>query len=284
MPSSRSLLARGIRLLQKPAVERNRAIQHRLLQGLLLPFHAPFRLGRAHLPGLQLTHKPDAYVARAHPEFDSLFARFTANNRFNNAGDATRLWMFILNIKQVLSDGIAGDFAEVGVWRGNTASVLAHFAAVADRCVDLFDTYAGFDGRDLQGVDSTKQRGFAETSVSMVKNVIGPNSRICDFVQGYFPDSVRPEHGSKQYAVVSLDCDLYNPTKAGLEFFYPRMPRGGLFLLHDYSSGAWEGSKRAIDEFCNDTQEFLTLMPDKSGSALIRKSRGIDAGSSSSRP
>jgi hypothetical protein len=72
---------------------------------------------------------------------------------------------------------------------------------------------------------------------------------------------------------VSLDCDLYEPMKAGLEFFYPRMTRGGIFLLHDYSSFSWNGAKKAIDEFCGQSGEFIVLMPDKSGSAFLRKAR-----------
>ena len=73
--------------------------------------------------------------------------------------------------------------------------------------------------------------------------------------------------------MVSLDCDLYAPTKAGLEFFYPLMEKHGIFLLHDYSSLHWEGSKRAIDEFCELNNEKLILIPDKSGSAFFRKNK-----------
>jgi hypothetical protein len=107
----------------------------------------------------------------------------------------------------------------------------------------------------------------------MVKEVIGKHSSVCDFVKGYFPESIAEAHRKKQYAVVSLDCDLYEPMKAGLDFFYPLMPKGGLFLLHDYSCLHWLGSKKAIDEFCHTTQEHVILMPDKSGSAFIRKSK-----------
>jgi hypothetical protein len=272
MSTGRSLLARGIRVLRKPRAERGELIRRKFSQALLSPFHAPFRLGFANLPGIQLAHRPDSFQLGAHPEFRELYARFIAHNRLNNGGDVTRLALFILNIKQVLSEGITGEFAELGVWRGNTAAVLAHFAAAAGRRVSLFDTYEGFDRRDLRDIDSTKPQGFVDTSVDLVESVIGPNSRACEFVKGYFPDSLRDEHRRARFAIVSLDCDLYKPMKAGLEFFYPRMPRGGLFLLHDYSSGAWEGAKRAIDEFCRASGEFVTLMPDKSGSALIRKS------------
>ena len=59
--------------------------------------------------------------------------------------------------------------------------------------------------------------------------------------------------------------------KAALEFFYPRMPRGGMLILHDYSSEIWVGATRAIDEFYKATGEFISLWPDKSGTAIIRK-------------
>jgi len=60
--------------------------------------------------------------------------------------------------------------------------------------------------------------------------------------------------------------------KAALEFFYPRLPVGGMLILHDYSSGTWEGATRAITEFTAETGEFLSLWPDKSGTAVLRKS------------
>ena len=48
-----------------------------------------------------------------------------------------------------------------------------------------------------------------------------------------------------------------------------------MFFPHDYSSMYWPGSKRAIDEPCKASGEHIVLMPDKSGSALLRKSISI---------
>src|SRR5690242_7388351 len=76
-----------------------------------------------------LAYHPDSHCEFAsHPEFGELLARFTTYNLSNNGGDIPRLWSLILNIKQILSEGIEGDFAELGVWRGNTAAVLAYYA------------------------------------------------------------------------------------------------------------------------------------------------------------
>jgi len=73
------------------------------------------------------------------------------------------------------------------------------------------------------------------------------------------------------FAIVHLDCDLYQPTADGLTYFYPRLSSGGLLILHDYSSGHWSGCARAIDAFLKDKPERPVLIPDKSGTAVLVK-------------
>jgi SAM-dependent methyltransferase len=221
--------------------------------------------------GVFLSNLPDSYwLVGEHVEFGELYRRFVMYNAVNNGNDVARLWAFMLNIKQVIKESIEGDFAELGVWRGNTAALLAHYAKTSGRSVFLFDTFEGFAPRDLISVDANKAMAFADTSVALVRDVIGPNANVCHFIEGYFPESVTAQSSDRQYAVVSLDCDLYEPMRAGLEFFYQRMPPGGIFLLHDYSSTTWDGAIKAIDEFCQRNREFVVLLPDKSGSAFIR--------------
>src|SRR5881394_541520 len=74
---------------------------------------------------------PDsAYVFRQHPEFEPLFGKFTFGNRKNNGGDIPRLLALMLNLKKLLDEeNVPGSIAELGVWRGNTAAVLAFYAA-----------------------------------------------------------------------------------------------------------------------------------------------------------
>jgi hypothetical protein len=280
------MFTRLIRFVNKPSAERSKLLRQKIKGYLRIPYFNklrrtinlvstwPFYFGKANLPLTLIAYQPDSHAHfSSHDEYYDLFKSFTANNKYNNAGDATRLWSLMLNIKQVLSESIQGDFAELGVWRGNTASVLAHYAAKSDRNVYLFDTFEGFNANDLAGVDKNKPMAFEDTSIEMVKTVIGDSSDRCLFVKGYFPASICAEHETKTYAIVSIDCDLYAPMKAGLEFFYPRMPAGGLLLLHDYSSGFWDGAKKATDEFCAEFGERVILMPDKSGSVFIRKSK-----------
>lgn len=263
-------LSKAKRWLSQPGAERSRLLRYKL--GLTLA--SPFVSLWARLSYVFLSYQPDSQARfNAHPEYEELQKRFLSHNRLNNGGDRARLWSFVLNCKQVISEQVEGDFAELGVWRGNTAAVLAYFAARDNRRVFLFDTFEGFDQQDLKGVDAGKAVQFNNTSIDLVKEVIGDKARVCHFAKGYFPSTIEDIHRTRKYAIVSLDCDLYEPTKAGLNFFYPLMPRGGLFLLHDYSSCHWPGVKLAIDEFCKESGESIVLMPDKSGSAFLRKSR-----------
>ena len=87
---------------------------------------------------------------------------------------------------------------------------------------------------------------------------------------GWFPESVPDTlRTSTRFAFVHLDADLYAPTKAGLEFFYPRLSTHGALVMHDYNG--WLGARTAIDEFFTDKLEVPIPMPDKSGSAVIIK-------------
>ena len=68
-----------------------------------------------------------------------------------------------------MADGVQGDFAELGVWRGNAAAILAKFAVTANRQLFLFDTYEGFAKTDLTGIDSEKDSDFNNTFIGLVK-------------------------------------------------------------------------------------------------------------------
>jgi len=71
--------------------------------------------------------------------------------------------------------------------------------------------------------------------------------------------------------LVHIDCDLYAPVDAALRYFYPRLITGGFLVIHDYLNFFWNGVGRAVDEFFADKPEKLVPIPDKSGTAVIRK-------------
>lgn len=181
--------------------------------------------------------------------------------------DYNRYGTFGLAIQRILTENIPGCFAELGVYKGHLSSYIHRLAP--ERRYYLFDTFQGFPKGDLEpGV--IEDNRFQDTSVDTVLKAIGDTRNIV-VRQGYVPDTLKGlEH--EQFAFVLLDLDLYSPTVAGLEFFYPRLATGGYLAIHDYNNpeSNW-ACKRAVDAFMKDKPEHIIELADRFGTVLIRK-------------
>ncbi len=156
---------------------------------------------------------------------------------------------------------IPGAIAELGVYRGDFSLELRrHFP---DRPLYLFDTFEGFNEEDVK-IEAKKSfsranpEDFADTSAEYVLSRFADTSGII-LKKGYFPDTATGLE-NEMFAFVSLDADLYTPTLAGLEFFYPRLSQGGAILLHDYGSMRFSGVFQAVSDF-EKKHGHLMLVP-----------------------
>ena len=191
-----------------------------------------------------------------------------------NRGDMARFYFFSLAYDQIVKEGLVGDLAELGVYKGNTAVLLAAYARRLGATAYLLDTFEGFSRKDLVGVDADVKAGaFSDTSLKAVRALVGEES--VRFIKGFFPATAAelPEDGA--YCLVHIDCDLYAPMASALEYFYPRLVPGGFLIVHDYSSQCWYGAEKAVDEFFLDKPECPLPLPDGVGSMAIRKSRPL---------
>ena len=190
--------------------------------------------------------------------------------------DNTRRDMLVLLLRMITNNNILGDIAEVGVYRGNTAKLFHYFSP--ERTLHLFDTFQGFTERSV-AVEKSKthfqisKEQFADTSLELVKKNINSQNKNINYYTGYFPDTVTKKCKESVFAFVHLDADLYEPIFEGLEFFYPRLSKGGVIIVHDYN--AWVGARNAVEDFFMDKDECVIPMPDKSGSALIIKQSNV---------
>jgi len=89
--------------------------------------------------------------------------------------------------------------------------------------------------------------------------------------RGYFPETAIGLE-NEEFSFVMVDFDKYEPTLAALEFFYPRVHKGGFIFVHDYNSpeSNW-GCSRALNLFLSDKPEKPVAIPDSWGTALLRK-------------
>jgi O-methyltransferase len=241
-----------------------------------------------------------------------------------NYPDKVRFFNWWFQVERLKRDGVPGDFAELGVYKGESARII-HTMDPA-RKFHLYDTFEGFKEEDLQnetGIAATYTTSrFADTSLEAVRRFIDGGDSIV-FHPGRFPGSTvggqqsavsgqqsavssqqsavsgqqSADHNpptadlltptadrrpptvdlpianwpTGQLSLVNLDADLYNPTKKGLEYFYPRLSPGGVIIVHDYNF-KWPGIKKAVDEFVSTIPERPVMVPDMEGSVMIVRS------------
>jgi len=190
-----------------------------------------------------------------------------------NYPDKIRLYNFWIQIQRLNKENVTGDFAELGVYKGESARLI-HLMD-SNRIFHLFDTFEGFTLTDLKPETGEAARyssnNFADTSISKVLKTIGGNPEKIKIHPGYFPSSTVGLQDNK-FALVNMDADLYNPTKAGLEYFYPKLSPGGIIIIHDYNE-KWEGLMKAVDEFSTTIPEQLVVVSDLDSSVMILKNR-----------
>jgi len=188
--------------------------------------------------------------------------------------DKVRLYTFWLQIERLKNEKIPGAFAELGVYRGETANII--HTMDTSRILHLFDTFKGFDKQDLLMENSNDEKYstsiFSDTSLEIVKKYINGNENVY-FHPGHFPESAENLKDTN-YAFVHLDADLYKPTLAALNYFYPRLSTGGVIIIHDYNHN-WGGLRKAIDEYLQSIPETILEIADWQGSAMIVKNSHI---------
>ncbi|OFW54467.1 MAG: hypothetical protein A2163_07170 [Actinobacteria bacterium RBG_13_35_12] len=141
-----------------------------------------------------------------------------------------------------------GNMAEVGVYMGGTAKIMAEMCPISE--IYLFDTFEGLPYIDKENGDGLTEHlkigdmkeatlEIAEKNLKQFKNI--------HIYKGIFPETSEPIK-DKKFIFVHIDTDIYQATKEALEFFYPRT--NGTIIIHDYKHH--KGVSKATDEFCQE--------------------------------
>jgi O-methyltransferase len=163
---------------------------------------------------------------------------------------------------------VMGMVAEVGVWRGHFAAWINKF--FKERTLYLFDTFAGHTKEDVEkenslfGVtDVTKVYESDDRDLLKVNNEIYaklrcPYSEKVVLKKGYVPKTFEGLE-NESFAFVNIDVDIYPPAMAALEFFAPRMNKGGVIWMHDYNEEQFPGAVAAVQEL--GSRYPITVIP-----------------------
>ncbi len=162
----------------------------------------------------------------------------------------------------VLTANLPGDIAEVGVYKGGTAKLLT---LLTTKRIYLFDTFIGMP--PVKPIDLHREGDFSDTSLKSVDELLYPASNY-RLLKGIFP-RVNSEYVEyRTFSFVHLDVDIYDSVAECLEFFIPRMDKGGIIALDDYLEPNCPGAKLAADAIA--ITHGLKIEPTVQSQAIIR--------------
>ncbi|HMM76545.1 MAG TPA: TylF/MycF/NovP-related O-methyltransferase [Gammaproteobacteria bacterium] len=179
-------------------------------------------------------------------------------------------------VRYLEAAGIPGDIVECGVGAGGSMMAVAWTLlelGSRTRRIFLYDTYRGMampTDEDVSVFGKPAKRKYERKmkdgqctwhnyplpDVQRNLALTGyPADRLV-FVEGFVQDTL-PANDSASIALLRLDTNLYESTKAEMQHLWPKLAPGGVFLVDDYFR--WLGQKKAIDEYLAEHGVHLLL-------------------------
>ncbi|MFC3743250.1 TylF/MycF/NovP-related O-methyltransferase [Paractinoplanes deccanensis] len=160
---------------------------------------------------------------------------------------------------------VKGSVVECGVFRGSSFMTFAQLSAALEptnltRRLYGFDSFGGFPS--VSEADRPEQTGAARGDLAAdsyaeltrlleiydTDRFLGhlPKARL---IRGDVTETVPAFVADNPHLVVSLlflDLDLYEPTRAALRHFVPRMPKGAVLAFDELDNPLWPGETQAV--------------------------------------
>jgi len=166
---------------------------------------------------------------------------------------------------------LPGNIVDCGVYRGVSLLEWAKFLEIfhggdRTRRVIGFDNFAGFtslsekDGPDYAHANKVEggwnAAPFYEELLEHIdifhKDSFLPRARRVVLVEGDLSETAHDfvkKNPGLRISLLHLDVDLYEPTLAALDAFYPCVVNGGLVVFDEYGLTEWAGESRAVEEY-----------------------------------
>lgn len=162
---------------------------------------------------------------------------------------------------------VKGSVVECGVFKGFGLMTWAKLSTILEpenltRRIYGFDTFEGFpsvSAQDHSTTDAASAGDFEAGSYDELMQLIrcydedrflGHIPKV-ELVRGdmtkTIPDFIE-QHPHLVVSLLFIDCDLYEPTKAALEAFVPRMPRGAVLAFDELDNPKWPGETLGVLE------------------------------------
>ena len=155
-------------------------------------------------------------------------------------------------------DGLSSYFA-MSALRGETSEFKAF----------LYDAWEGMKAECLLQSEMGSIGEYNYLNVENTKRNLAEFQGETTFIKGFIPESFKTSNNPPELVWLHIDLNSSLPTTAALQFFFEKIPPGGVILLDDYAWHGYRDTKLAVDEY------FLSkcgvLLPLPTGQAIYFK-------------
>lgn len=172
-------------------------------------------------------------------------------------------------VSQVLAYNVPGELVELGCNEGKTAVLIAEMMRQYDnsRKLHLYDSFEGLPRAGENDGATFKEGWMATTEQRVYQNFERYGLPVPEVHKGWF-DKTLPVSLPKEICFAHLDGDFYESILVSLQYVYPRLSKGAICVVDDYSDPsinprAWNqlpGVKKACDEFLADKPERMSFV------------------------
>lgn len=197
------------------------------------------------------------------PRFQEAYAAAKATDSWFGTDLQWRMHVLVWAATSALA--AEGDFVECGTNRGGSAMMLLKYlgAELESRPFYLFDTFRGLDpDLSLKHEREHYAQLYPECHAQVVER-FGPYSNV-RVVRGSIPATL-PNSGIGQVAFLHLDLNAAGPERAALEYFWPKLARGGVVVLDDYNWVFCKSQKESLDEHARAIGRPILSLPTGQG-------------------
>ena len=197
------------------------------------------------------------------------FSKNTTGTNKNNVD--TLLWRHWIVSHSVLhaikfADSVNYNFVECGVGDGMTSFFalreISSQKTISKPTMHLYDSWDMMKKESLLENESHYVGRYANLDINITKKNLAEFSDIVIYHRGYMPESFETLPKSPDSIVyLSIDLNSAKPTLATLEYFFPRLAKGGTILFDDYGQEGYQDTKKAIDKFFSNKPGILFKLP-----------------------
>ncbi|GAB4027507.1 TylF/MycF/NovP-related O-methyltransferase [Spirosoma koreense] len=200
---------------------------------------------------------------------------FEYENNYYWASDVNRMAKVMAHYELYkLTLDVPGAIVECGVFKGASLIRFATFRQLLSnptaKKVIGFDAFGRFPETEFTGdkvwrvkfISDSGEEGIDVDQLMTVLNHKGIGQNV-ELVQGDVCETIPAyleKHPELRISLLNIDVDVYEPTRAALEYLYERVVPGGVIMLDDYAN-VFPGANAAVEEFLTGKNVLVKRLP-----------------------